>query len=330
MASSTSRFAAPELLQLGRPPALAAEAYSVLLERTLAKAAEEFEAAGLNWDVRNLAANPGAILSRVAVYRDELRRQAMDDAVAGTYLGSAEGEYLDHRAADYGVLRRVIQFANPVLGLPEILEDDASLRLRARLAWEALSVAGPAGAYVYHALDAHPNVFDALPIGPETGIVSPGEVMVVVQSRDNNGIPSAEMLDVIGNRLDAQQVVYPDGTSTLRPVRDLQSVRPLGARVIVIGARPLTYTTTATLYVGAYADAEALRVRALAQLQAYQERLRRIGQRVSREGRQAALSLVGEDGLPVLDEVELVEDDVIPSHLEIPVPGAITLNMVVR
>lgn len=301
-----------------------------MVSASLSDLIARFNAAGVSYDVGALETDSGVILTQQAAERDLLRRTAIDDAVADTYLGSATDRMLDHRADDYGVLRRVVQFADPLQGLPEILEDDDSLRLRARLSWEALSVAGPAGAYVFHALDAHPGAFDALPIGPETGIVQPGEVMIVVQGRDNNGIPSAGMLDAIAARLDAYEVVYPDGTSVLRPVRDRQSVRPLGARVKVIGAKPLAYNTTATLYIGPYADAEALRLQAIEKLTAYQDRCRRIWQKVSREGRQAALSLVGADGLPVIDEVEVEEDDVNPTHLEIPVPGTVTLNMVVR
>lgn len=329
-ASSTGRFAAPELLQLGRPPALAAEPYQTLLQRSLAKAAEEFAAAGINWDVRNLSANPGAILSRVAAYRDELRRQAIDDVVAESYLGSATGISLDYRAADYGVVRRVVQLADPVLNLPQILEDDESLRLRGRLAWEALSVAGPLGAYVFHALDAHPGVFDVNAIGPETGLVQPGEVLIVVQSRDDAGIPSPGILDAIAARLDAYEVIYASGDISVRTARDEQSVRPLGARVTVAAARPLLYSTTATIFVGSYSDAETIRLAAVTNLLAYQESRRRIGREVPRSGRIAALHLTGADGLPVVEEVEVQEDDLLPSHMQIPVGLPPTVNVVVR
>ncbi|MBN9033744.1 MAG: baseplate J/gp47 family protein [Rhizobiales bacterium] len=323
------RFEAPELLELGSPPTIAVKPYQTLLDQTLTRLAEEFVAAGIDWDVGRLNANPGSILSRVAAYRDRLRLQAIDDAVAETYLGSAS-ELLDWRAADYGVTRRVVQLANPLTNTPEILEDDDSLRLRARLAWEALSVAGPQGGYVFHALDAHPGVYDAIAIGPESGIVQPGEVLVVLQGREGYGVPSDGIVDVIAARLDAYEVIYSSGASVVRPVRDDQSVRPLGARVTIAAARPLLYTTTATLYVSSYTDAEAIRLEAIAKLKAYQEKMRRIWRRVSKEGRQAALSLVGTDGLPVIDEAVVDEDDVQPSHLEIPVGEEPVVTVVVR
>lgn len=330
MTASIGRFASPELLQLGRPPALAAKDFETLYGASLNDMIARLNGAGLSFDMQKFEVDPASALLEAGAYRDMLRRQAIDDAVAESYLGSASGSYLDQRAADYGVVRRVLQFANPVTGAELIMEDDESLRLRARLAWEALSVAGPAGAYVFHALDAHPDVFDVIALGPETGIVQPGEVLVVVQSRTNSGVPSDAVLDVIADRLDAYEVVYGNGTSSIRDIRNSQSVRPLGARVTVAGGRPLLYNTTATLYVGSYADRDALRTQALAQLTTYQSKMQRLWRRISREGRQAALSLVGADGLPVIDEVEVLEDDIQPSHFEIPTPGAVTLNMVVR
>jgi len=107
-------------------------------------------------------------------------------------------------------------------------------------------------------------------------------------------------------------------------------VRPLGARVTVAAARPVTYTTTATLYMTADGDREALRLAALARLEAYQESRRRIGCEVPVSGRIAALHLTGEDGLPVLDEVDIAGDDVLPDHREIAVCSAIELTVVVR
>lgn len=324
------RFASPELLQLGNPPPLAAQDFETLRSSSLADLLARFNAAGVSYDVNNLETDPAVIVTESGAYRDMLRRKAIDDAVTQSYLGSATDAMLDQRAADYGVLRRIVQFENPLTGDPEILEDDDNLRLRARLAWEALSVAGPLGGYVFHALDAHPGVFDAMAYGPESGLVQPGEVLVVIQGRDGNGVPTVGMVDAVASRLDAFEVIYPDGSSVSRPVRDRQSARPLGARVTVVGARALNYSTTATLYVDPHGDREAIRLAALANLAAYQESRRRVGRRVPKSGLEAALSLTSPTGIPVVEDVDVAEDDIIPSHLQIPVPGAITLNIVVR
>lgn len=323
-------YADPELLKLGRPPALAAEDFETLKSASLADMISRFNKAGIYFDVGNQETDPAVIVAESGAYRDMLRRREIDDAVAETFLGSASDAMLDQRAADYGVLRRVVQYANEPAGLPEIVEDDDSLRLRARLAWEAQSVAGPAGAYVFHALDAHPNVFDAIPIGPETGIVQPGEVLVVIQSRDGNGVPSDAIVGAVASRLDAYEIVYASGQREARPVRDDQSVRPLGARVTVAAAQPLAYTTTATIYIGSYGDAETIRLAAVERLNAYQESRRRVGRVVSDAGRIAALSLADANGIPIVSDVDLPGGDIVPSHLQIPVPNEPVVTVEVR
>ena len=330
MTASIGRFASPELLQLGRPPALAAKDFEALYGASLNDMIARLNGAGLSFDMQKFEVDPASALLEAGAYRDLLRRQEIDDAVAQTYLGSATDALLDQRAADYGVVRRVVQFADAATNTPLIMEDDDSLRLRARLAWEALSVAGPAGAYVFHALDAHPGIFDALPIGPETGIVQPGEALVVIQGRDGDGIPSDGIIDVVADRLDAYEVVYSNGVSAIRPVRNGQSVRPTGARVTVAAAQALPYTTTATIYVGSYGDAETVRIDAVTRLKAYQESRRRVGRIVSDAGMIAALSLADENGIPIVSDVDLVGGDIIPTHLQIPVPGEPNITVEVR
>lgn len=398
------RFASPELLRLGPPPPLAAKDFETLNAQSMDDLIARFNAVGISYDVQNLETAPAVILTQSAAYRDMLRRQAIDDAVAQTYLGSATGEHLDQRAADYGVVRRVVQYEDAYSGTPEIREDDDSLRIRAHLAWEALSVAGPLGAYVFHALDAHPGVFDALAYGPESGHVEAGEVLVVIQSRAANGLATTGMVDAVAERLDAREVrhgrveavsiedggedyevgdvisatggggsgfaatvsaVDGDGAITavaitsggvgytsgpalavasaagtgavltanifvLRTVGARQSVRPLGARVTVVAAQPLIYTTTATLYVSGDGDREAIRRAALTNLTSYQESRKRVGRRVPKSGLEAALALVAPNGVPVVDDVDVDEADVVPSHLQVPVPGAINIQTVVR
>lgn len=347
--SATGRFAAPQLLNLGRPPALASQEFDALMAAARVKLAAEMNAAGIPYDVQQQDTDPGIRVTRAAVGRDVLRRAAIDDAVAQMFLGSATGGMLDHRAADYGVLRRVVFAADPTATtepegrpapdwtwVPATVatvafwrEPDDSLRIRARLAWEALSVAGPPGAYVFHALDAHPDVFDAVAYGPETGYVEPGCATVVVQSRSGNGVPTHETIDAIAARLDAFEVLYGDGTSVLRPVRDEQSVRPLGARVTVAACQPFFYTTTATLYVRPDGDRAVLAAEALERLTIYQEGLRRIGQRISRNGRIAVLSLADPNGQPIV-EADVEESDIVPGYLQLPVPATPSITLVVR
>lgn len=326
----TDSFIAPELLLLGKPPDLASQPFETIRGEIVADLVARFNAIGISYDVATLETDPAIVFGEASAYRDLLRRRVIDDAVAETYLGSATGEHLERRAADYGVERRVVQFEIPEINQPLIMEDDDSLRLRALLAWEARSVAGPVGAYIFHALDSHPDAYDVSAYGPETGITEPGEVLVVVQGRTGNGVPTDGVVDAVAARLDALWTIYADGTVVERAVRDEQSVRPLCARVTVMAAQALVYNVTATLYVKANGDREAVKTDALARLAIYAEKRRRVGSRVPKSGLEAALSVVDEDGIPTVEDVDVVEDDVIPNHTQIPIIGEINVETVVR
>lgn len=345
----TSRFASPELLDLGPPPDIASQPYETLLAATKTKLVVDMDAIGITYDVANLLTDPLVIVAESAVYRDLGRRRAIDDAVTQTYLGSAAGAWLDQRAADYGVLRRSLAHtldapapaSRPTNVPPSWIwdataalwrEDDTSLRLRARLAWEALSVAGPPGAYVFHALSAHPFVLDAVVYGPESGFVEPGEVLVLIQGQGATGVPTTAMLESVAARLDAYEIINAAGYSTIRPVRDEQSVRPLGARVTVKAPRAITFSVEATLFVSPGTDLAVIRTAATARLNAYLESRRRISREIPMSGLYAALHMVGPDGIPIIDEVNLAAPtaDVIPAYDEIATVGPVTVNVVVR
>ena len=62
------------------------------------------------------------------------------------------------------------------------MESDPDFRRRIQLAPEGFSVAGPEGAYIFHALSADPGVLDACATSP-----SPGEVVVTVLARAGDG-----------------------------------------------------------------------------------------------------------------------------------------------
>lgn len=347
----TGRYAAPELLALGPPPKLASRDYETALVELKAKIVFDMQAIGLPYDMQMLETDSGVVLGQASLYLDTLRRTSIDDAIAQTYLGSATGAFLDARAEDYGVLRRSLPHGAD--GVPPVArpadvpplwtwdadaqlwrEDDESLRTVAFLAWGALSVAGPADAYAYHAAIAHPAVFAAATnvIGPETGIVEPGEVLIVLQSTLGDGVPAIGVLEAVAARLDAFEIIDGDGVSTLRPVRDRQSVRPLGARVTVQACQPIAFDVAATLYLSPGPDPEAIRLTALARLDALLARKRRIGTEVPRSGLIAAIHVAGADGLPVADEVALAAPaaDVEPSHLELATVGTVTLDVVLR
>ncbi|MDX2109211.1 MAG: baseplate J/gp47 family protein [Verrucomicrobiota bacterium] len=85
--------------------------------------------------------DPAYKILQVAAYREVLLRQRVNDAAKACMLAYATGANLDNLSALYGVER--------LSG-----ETDTELRLRTQLSLESLSVAGPSGAYKYHALTA--------------------------------------------------------------------------------------------------------------------------------------------------------------------------------
>ncbi|AYN26528.1 hypothetical protein D8682_05650 [Buttiauxella sp. 3AFRM03] len=70
---------------------------------------------------------------------------------------------------------------------------------------QALSVAGPYGAYLYFALSASPDVLDAKPYGPEHYNLL-GEVHVYVLSRTGEGTADQALLDTVLRALNDEDV----------------------------------------------------------------------------------------------------------------------------
>ena len=100
------------------------------------------------------------------------------------------------------------------------VEDDASYRARIRLAPERFSVAGPSGAYRYHALSAHQGIADVAVYAPVPGTVDVRPVM------DGGELPPKSVLELVRERLSA------DG------------VRPLTDTVIVAAPEPVEYAVS--------------------------------------------------------------------------------------
>lgn len=154
-------------------------------------------------------------------------------------------------------------------------EDDDALKERAMLSWEALSTAGPYGAYTFHALSAHPRVKGVNVLGPESGQVEPGQVKVVVLSKDANGAPSPSMIAAVIAYLNADER------------------RPLTDQVLVESAAILTYSIEATLKIAPGPDHSVIVAAAKERLALYVAERHRIGAIVSISGLLAALTVEG-------------------------------------
>ena len=242
------------------------------------------------WQARlSLESEPITKLLQEVVYLQLMERNRINNAAKATMLAYASGSDLDVIAANYNVKRQVIQEANNNVTpkIPEILEDDTSLRLRTQLAFEGLSVAGPRSAYIFHALSAHPDVADVSVVSPQ-----PANVTVTILSRNGQGEADESLLNVVRAKLNDDDI------------------RPIGDRVIVQSAVIQSYEIRAKLHLYRGPEYEPIKAAALKKLTAYTEEKHRLGRDISLSGIYAALHLEG------VQRVELISptaDIVLPS-----------------
>lgn len=78
-------------------------------------------------------------------------------------------------------------------------EDDDAYRVRITEAPEGFTSAGSVGAYRYHAKSVHPSIVDAQPVSPRPGFV---RVHVLAKT----GLPSAELLGLVDDRLQDERL----------------------------------------------------------------------------------------------------------------------------
>lgn len=216
--------------------------------------------------------DPAFKLLEVVAYRELLLRQRVNEAAKAVTLAYAVGSDLDQIAARYNVQRLVLDAGDPTASPPRaaVLEADSDLRRRVQLAFEGLSVSGPTGAYLFHALGADADVLDASVISPD-----PGEVVVTVLARTGDGTADAPLLAKVGAALSAEDT---------RPLTDHVAVQ---AALIV----PYTVSAALTLYPGP--DSAVVLAEAIARVDAFIASNHRLGRDVTRSGLFAALHAEG-------------------------------------
>lgn len=216
--------------------------------------------------------DPAFKVLEVAAYREFLVRQRVNEAARGVMLAFAAGADLDHLAALFGVERLVLDPGDldALPPVPPTYESDTDLRRRCQVAFESISVAGPEGAYLSHALGAHADVLDASVASP-----TPGAVVVTVLSRTGTGVPAGEVLDAVEAALSDEDV------------------RPLTDQVTVQAAEIVSYAVNATLTLYPGPDSAVVLAAAQAALTAYITRTHRLGRDVTLSGLYAALHQEG-------------------------------------
>jgi phage-related baseplate assembly protein len=208
----------------------------------------------------------------VAAYRETILRQRINEAGQAVMLPYAAGTDLDNLATLFGVQRLITQAAQPdqIPPIPAVYETDAQLRRRVQLSLEGLSVAGPEGAYVFHALSADGRALDASASSP-----GPGEVVVTVLARAGNGVAPQDLLDAVQAGVSAEDV------------------RPLTDHVTVASAEIINYTVEASLYVFNGPDSQVILSNAQAAIATYTADQHRLGLDITLSGVYAALHQPG-------------------------------------
>lgn len=228
------------------------------------------------------------------VYRELVWRQRVNEAAKAVMLAYSRGYDLDQLVANFEVERLLIDEGDPdaTPPVPQAYESDDDLRLRAQQAWEGLSVAGPRGAYVFHAMSADGRVADASAISP-----NPAEALVTLLSTEADGTASQDLIDTVAAALSAEDI------------------RPVGDRLTVQSATITDYTVDATLYVYPGPEQEPILEAAEASLDRYIGEQRRLGRDIRISAIHAALHVEGVQRVELTaPAADVVLDDTQAAH----------------
>jgi len=244
---------------------------------------------GKRWNAA-LESDPIVKLLELMAWQEMVGRARTNDAASGVLLARAVGPDLDHAAALVDVARLVADPGDPD-AVPQILpvmEKDDRLRMRAQMAFEGLSVAGPIGAYKFFALSASARVSDVRVESP-----APAEVLITLLSTDDDGVADQELIDIVHAGVSAED---------RRPVAD---------RVTVQAAQIVTYAVRARLHVPAGPSSQPLLEASRQEAALYTAQAFRVGFSPAYSGIQRALHQ------PSMSRVEMLEplaDVVIGPH----------------
>lgn len=220
--------------------------------------------------VMALESEPAVKVLEVLTYVQMLTLNRVNQGVRAVMPALATGADLDQLGVIVGIQRLVIDPGVPEDGIAPTLEGDEAFRRRFTLAPEGFSVAGPAGAYEFHALSADGAVLDASAVSPD-----PGEVLVTVLARTGDGEASAELLELVEARVSADDV------------------RPLTDHVTVQSASIKPYEIRATIRTYAGPDTSVVMNKAQAAADAFVVENHRLGRDVNRSSIYAALTAAG-------------------------------------
>lgn len=263
----------------------------VSYEETLAAMLDHFRSLDETFTA-TVESDPAFKIIETAAYWVYLLRQQFNARAKGCLLAYAKGGDLEHLAAFFGVSRNVAIPGNPnaIPPVEEVLESDDSLRRRAQLALEGLSVAGPVGAYTFHALSV-PGVKDVSVDSP-----TPGDVRVVVLSTTDEGAASVELLQAVDKAVNHEEV------------------RPLTDNVSVMSAGIVPFDLQAEIFVFPGPDIEVVRALAEEAVAEVVAKAHAVGKTVYRSALLAALHVEGVSHVSLASPAS----DVVISNLQAP------------
>lgn len=216
-----SLLPAPEAIESMSFEQILAERKSAFLQRVPPELQPGVQAA------IDMDSEPLAMLLQESSYREMLLRELINHRVRSVLLAFAKGADLEHIAARYYIQRLVVQQEDITASPPKplIMESDEALLERIQDAYEGLSIAGPRGAYEFHARSADGRVLDAKAHSP-----APAEIEIAVLSAEDGDTASPDLQSVVDTALNDEEI------------------RPLGDRVTIRSAEIITYAIRAKLH----------------------------------------------------------------------------------
>ena len=266
-----TRFTAIDLSGLAPPGIIETLDYEAIVTAMRDDLVERFP---LIAGVIDLESEPARKLIEAFAYRELRLRARINDAARAVLLASSYGTNLDH----LGALFATAQQAG---------ETDDRFRRRIQLAPEAFSVAGPEGAYQYHALTVAPWARDVSAVSRR-----PGVVRVTVLKEGTDPTPTLAEREVVRHHL---------RNEAIRPLTDVVEVMAPAIRRTRILAK-------LTLYPGP--DGELVRQRSLAAVTAWVEKNRMLGMNLRRSALYAALHQEGVHSVDLFSPAEDIVLDV--------------------
>jgi phage-related baseplate assembly protein len=277
-----------DLSQLPAPDVVETLDYETLLAERKATLISLYPAEQQAAVARTLAleSEPIVKLLQENAYREVILRQRVNEAARAVMLAYATGADLDQIGANYNVQRLTLTPADNSTVPPTaaVMESNNDFLMRIQQSFEGLSVAGPTGAYEWHARSADGRIADASAISP-----SPANVTITVLAREGNGSASAELLARVNAALNDEDV------------------RPVADRLHVQSAAIVDYQVSATLYLYDGVVAGPCLADAQDKLAKFLLEQRRLGRSIRRQAYASVLRVAGVEYV----ELSAPPDDII-------------------